>query len=114
MIAWLLRLHRLDTGRHAAWAVLCVEARYCSLAVPGVSTLVRRLLTAGDWKAVAVELSPGLNSGPLLPSGPIAKAFAQDAGASVIAQYVMGFEVDAAPLEVTHALDARLLSQPHP
>ncbi len=49
MTAWLLRLHRLDTGRHAAWAILCVGARYCSLAVPNVSTPVRRLLAASDW-----------------------------------------------------------------
>ncbi|NQW04332.1 MAG: hypothetical protein HQ485_09920 [Acidobacteria bacterium] len=62
MTAWLLRLHRLDTGRHAAWAVLCAEARYCSLAVPNVSTPVRRLLTGADWKVVAVELSLGLNA----------------------------------------------------
>ena len=113
MAAWLLRLHRLDTGRHAAWAILCVEARYCSLAVPNVSTPVRRLLSAADWKAVGIELSLGLNSGPLPASGPIAKALAQEAGASVITQYVMGFEVDAAPLDVTRALDTRLLSQPH-
>ena len=43
----------------------------------------------------------------------IGKALAQEAGASVITQYVMGFEVDAAPLDVTRALDTRLLSQPH-
>ena len=78
MTAWLLRLHRLDTGRHAAWAVLCVEAQYCSLAVPGVSAPVRRLLTARDWKAVGVELSSGLNPGPLPASGPIATALARD------------------------------------
>ena len=113
MTAWLLHLHRLDTGRDAAWAILCVGARYCSLAVRNVSTPVRRMLSAADWKAVGIELSLGLNSGPLPASGPIAKALAQEAGASVITQYVMGFEVDAAPLDVTRALDTRLLSQPH-
>jgi len=114
MTAWLLRLHRLDTGRHAAWAVLCVEARYCSLAVPNVSTPVRRTLTGSDWKAVGAELSLGLNAGPLPVSGPIAKALAGEAGASLISQYVTAFEVDAVHLAVTRALDARLLRQPHP
>ena len=114
MTAWLLRLHRLDTGRHVAWAVLCAEARYCSLALPGVSTLVRRLLTATAWKAVLVELSLGLNPGPLPVAGPIAKALAQDAGANVVAQYVTAFEIQAPPLDVTRVLDARLSSEPHP
>ena len=114
MTAWLLRLHRLDTGRHAAWPVLCVEARYCSLAVPGVSAPVRRLLTARDWKAVGVELSSGLNPGPLPASGPIAKALAAEAGTSLISQWVTAFEVDAVPLAVTRALDARLSSQVQP
>ena len=114
MTAWLLRMHRLDTGRHVAWAVLCVEARYCSLALPGVTPLVRRLLTASDWKAVSAELSLGLNPGPLPAAGPIAKALAQDAGANVIAQYVTAFEIQVAPLEVTRVLDARLSSEPHP
>ena len=114
MTAWLLRLHRLDTRRHVAWAVLCVEARYCAVAVPGVSTLVRRLLTASDWKAVSVELSLGLNPGPLPAAGPIAKALAQEAGANVVAQYVTAFEVQAAPFDVTRVLDARLSSEPQP
>ena len=114
MTAWLLRLHRLDTGRHAAWAVLCVEAQYCSLAVPGVSAPVRRLLTGSDWKAVEVELSLGLNPGPLPSSGPIASALAQEAGASVVTQYVTAFEVGVVPLDVTGVLDARLSSQVQP
>jgi hypothetical protein len=111
--AWLLGLHRLDTGRHVAWAILCVEARYCSLSLPGVSTLVRRFLTVSDWKAIAEELSLGLNPGPLPVSGPIVKALAQDAASSVVVQYVTAFETHAMPLDLEEALDARLSSEPH-
>ena len=35
-------------------------------------------LWRGDWKAVGVELSSGLNPGPLPASGPIATALARD------------------------------------
>ncbi|MBK9240789.1 MAG: hypothetical protein IPL75_11115 [Acidobacteria bacterium] len=114
MTAWLFRLHRLETGRHMAWAVVCVEARYCSLALPGVPSLVRRLLTARDWKAVVAELGMGLNAGPLPASGPIANALAGEGGVSVIVRYAMAVQVDAPPFEVARALDARLLGQPHP
>ncbi len=71
------------------------------------------MLAASDWKAVAVELSLGLNSGPLPAAGPIAKILAAEAGTSLISQWVTAFEVDQAPVEVTGVLDARLLSQPH-
>ena len=114
MTAWLLGLHRLDTGRHVAWAIVCVEARYCSLAVPGVSTLLRRMLAPSDWKAVASELSLGLPPGPLPASGSIARALAHEAGANVVAQYVTSFDISAGPMEVARALDARLLSEPYP
>jgi hypothetical protein len=113
MTAWLLRLHRLDTGRHAAWAVLCVDARYCALALPGVTTLMRRMLTATEWKAVIHELSLGLNPGPLPSSGPIAKALTQDAGSNLVVQYVTAFESHAEPSDLARALDTRLLNEPH-
>ena len=74
MTAWLFRLHRLDTGQHAAWAVLCVEARYCSLAVPGASALIRRMLTQADWKAIQDEIALGLNPGPLSAEGALGRA----------------------------------------
>src|SRR5688500_18550808 len=113
MTAWLLGLHRLDTGRHVAWEVLCAEARYCSLALPGVSKLVRRMLSASEWKVVTWELSMGLNPGPLPASGPIAKALAGEAGANVIAQYLTSFDIETGPMDVARALDSRLLSEPH-
>ena len=77
-------------------------------------TPVRRMLTGSDWKAVEVELSLGLNPGPLPSSGPIASALAQEAGASVVTQYVTAFEVGVVPLDVTGVLDARLSSQVQP
>ena len=89
MTAWLFRLHRLDTGQHAAWAVLCVEARYCSLAVPGASALIRRMLAAADWKAIQTEVSLGMNPGPLPANGAIGRALAGEASRSLIAQSVM-------------------------
>jgi len=114
MTAWLFRLHRLDTGRHVAWAILCVEGRYCTLALPGVTPLVRRMLAASDWKAIIQELSLGLNPGPLPAAGPIAKAVAHEARASVVVQWVTSFEIQAAPLHVALTLDTRLRSEPHP
>lgn len=112
MTAWLFRLHRLETGQHAAWAVLCVEARYCSLAVPGASALIRRMLAAADWKAVQAEIALGLNPGPLPADGAIGRALSGDASRGVIAQYVTTVEIDATPSVVVSALDGLLRSQP--
>ena len=114
MTAWLFRLHRLDTGQHAAWAVLCVEARYCSLAVPGASTLMRRMLAAADWTAIQAEIMLGLNPGPLPADGALGRALAGDASRTLIAQYVTALPVNARPVDVTSELDAFLRKQPDP
>ena len=111
MTAWLFRLHRLETGQHAAWAVLCVEARYCSLAVPGASALIRRMLAAADWKAVQAEIALGLNPGPLPADGAIGCSLAGEASRSLILQYVSAVPVNAIPSDVTTALDAILRGQ---
>lgn len=112
MTAWLFRLHRLDTGRHAAWAVVCLEARFCSLAVPGASTLTRRFLSLAEWKAIAAEFALGLIAGPLPRDGALGRALAGEASSSLITQYVMAVPVNASPLEVTAALGSLLRSQP--
>jgi len=114
MTAWLFRQHRLDTGRHLAWAVICVQARYCALCTPATSTVLRRGLTERDWEAIQMELNDGLNSGPLPAAGPIARALTPDLSASVIAQYATALEVHGAVRNVAVELDAWLLGQPHP
>ena len=95
----------MDTGQHAAWAVLCVEARYCSLAVPGASALIRRMLAAADWKAIQAEVALGLNPGPLPADGAIGRALAGEGSRSLIAQYVTALPVSGSPSKVTGFLE---------
>ena len=111
MTAWLFRLQRLDTGRHAAWAVVCVEARYFSVAVPGASAFIRRMLKPADWKAIQAEIALGLNPGPLPASAALARTLAGGVSRDLIVQYALSVPLDAAPLDVAVVLDTLLRQQ---
>lgn len=106
LTAWLFRLHRLESGQHAAWAVVCPQARYCSLAVPGASVLVRRMLTPADWKAIEAEIALGVNPGPLPADGALGRALTGEVSRSVVCQYVTARGISARPAEVAGVLDA--------
>lgn len=106
----LFRLHRLDSGRHAGWAIVCPEARYASLALVGVAALVRRHVSLSQWRQIEHEAHMGFNSGPL-PAGSVhATVLAGEFSRSVVIQYVTVRTLTCEPMAVTSELDAALLS----
>jgi hypothetical protein len=111
MTATLFRLHRLDSGRHLGWALLCPEARYCSLAVAGVTELARRFGAGRVWPEIEHELSLGLNPGPLPAAGPIAQLLAGEAARSVVVQYVTAQPIAVEGVGAAVALDRLLRDQ---
>ena len=111
MTATLFRLHRLEDGRHAAWALLCPDARYCSLIVPGSGALVRRFADVKAWKDIELDLGLGLEPGPLPADLHIVRLIAGEQAKALITQYVTAFEPQAEPLALTDALDAKLREQ---
>ena len=108
MTATLFRLHRLEDGRHAAWALLCSDARYCSLIVPGSGALVRRFADVKVWKEIELDLSLGLEPGPLPSDRPLVRLLAGEQAKALVVQYVTAFDVQADPHELPSQLDARL------
>lgn len=111
MTAITFRLSRLDTGRHAGWGLVCIEARYASIAIDGVGQLVRRFASPKVWLEIEHEVSMGLNPGPLPAASHLAQLLVADASPSIVVQWVTAVQVDAAPAEMTGALDAMLKQQ---
>lgn len=108
MTAILFQLHRLDTGRRTGFGLVCVDARYASVALEGVGHLLRRFATPAIWREVAHEISMGLNPGPLPAEAHLAQLLAGEASRSIVVQWVTATVVDAAPEGVTERLDATL------
>lgn len=111
MTATLFRLHRIDTGRHAGWALLCPDARYCSLIVPGSGALVRRFSDVKAWKEIELDLGLGLEPGPLSTDLTLVRLLAGEQAKALVVQYVTAFDVRGEPLELTAVLDAKLREQ---
>jgi hypothetical protein len=57
-------LFDLATG-DGRFALICQEARYASIASPGVHGLERRLVTRAAWREFEAEVTRGLDPGPL-------------------------------------------------
>lgn len=111
MTATVFRLHDLETGRHVAWAVICVEARYASLQMPHVQVLARRYARPERWQSMERELQHDLTPGPLAAPSAISQTLAAERAAFTVVQYVTQAQVpDGAA--AAEALDALLRRQP--
>lgn len=109
MTAYTFTIRTLETGQLVGQAVLCAEARYCSVLWRGATRPDRRFAAIETWKAVLAQLADRLEPGPLPASSPIAQLLSgpQRAGGHVV-QYLWAEPVDAAPADVPLELDQRL------
>jgi hypothetical protein len=102
-------LSDLLTGRGLAYALICPEARYCSIAWFGADRLDRRFVPIGDWRSVEARIVEGLPAGPLEASHAIVRALlAPEDRTARIVQYLSVQDIDAAPATVAATLDAWL------
>jgi hypothetical protein len=107
--AIVLSISRLDTGRLAETAVLCVDARYVSIRRVFGFGICRLHPSAADWKAIAEQLRLGLAPGPLAADSPIALAVTGQATKLCVVQYVSAQPIDATPFELAAKLDGLLV-----
>lgn len=110
MTATLFRLQALESGRHLAWAVVCPEARYCSVLVPTSSVLQRRHAGPHIWKNVELDFRLGLSPGPLAADMPLVTLITDGLKRSVVVQYVTARPF-AASVDIGQDLDAWLHAQ---
>lgn len=82
MTALTFRLHRLDTGHHVGWALVCHDARYAAVAIASITTLQRRFTSVTAWRDVEREIRMGLSPGPLPTASAIAQLLAGAAARS--------------------------------
>jgi hypothetical protein len=101
-------LRALDSGAVVGAAVLCTEARYCSVLLRGADRLDRRFLPPAAWQALERELRDTLEAGPLPAVSAIAEALVPGRTKDITVQYVAGIQIDAPPSAVREELDKQL------
>jgi hypothetical protein len=98
----------LETGSLAGFAVVCVEARYASVAWHGADRLEQRHATVEMWKELAQEFGLGLPSGPI-EKGTVLARLITGGRSGIAVQYLSVDPVEvASPGGVADALDAFL------
>lgn len=95
-------------GHFAGAALVCVDARYFSVMVPGVTTLARRPVSPTEWKAIAAEMLVGIGPGPLPADSTIARVICTGDASSYQIQYIMATPVVANPERLAQELDVLL------
>jgi len=109
MTATVFNLGVLGSGQAVGAAVVCPEARYCSVRSRGAERLDRRFATARDWRALEAELA-SLPSGPLSTHSVLARVLA---GRELDVQYLATHDVEAASAaDLVTVLDGLLNAQP--
>jgi hypothetical protein len=102
-------IRTLETGQLIGQAVLCAEARYCSVLWRGATRPDRRFAGIDVWKAILAQLADKLEPGPLPASSPISQLISgRDRAGGHVVQYLWQEPVDAEPMDVPQQLDLRL------
>jgi hypothetical protein len=104
--ATLFVLTTLDTGRSPGAGLICLDARYASVAWRGVDRVDRRFASPAVWRSVEAELTPGFDAGPLEKTSGIWRLLT-GGRSDVVVQYLCAEPFDATPT-VSAQLDARL------
>lgn len=109
MTACTFTIRTLETGQLIGQAVLCAEARYCSVLWRGTTRPDRRFAAVDVWKAILAQLSENLEPGPLPASSPIAELISgRDRAGGHVVQYLWQEPLEAEPGDVPLELDKRL------
>jgi hypothetical protein len=102
-------IRTIETGQLVGQAVLCAEARYCSVLWQGATRPDRRFATPETWKAVLSELGAQLQPGPLERDSAIALLLAGAGRVSAFSiQYLWQEPIEKEPADVVLELDQRL------
>jgi hypothetical protein len=101
-------LRTLWSGDIVGAALVCPQARYCSVRIRGGDRLDRRFATPRDWRAIEKEIA-SLSSGPLSEQSATTRVLA---GRDLEVQYLASEDVEAAPADLVNVLDAKLQSLP--
>jgi hypothetical protein len=108
MTATAFTLRALGTGDIVGAALVCPEARYCSVRSRSGDRLDRRFATPRDWRALETELV-SLPRGSLSTQSTMARVLA---GRDLDVQYSASEDVEALPGDLVNVLDAKLRSLP--
>lgn len=109
MTAFAFAIRRLETGQLVGQAVLCAEARYCSVLWRGARRPDRRFAAVDAWKAILAQLGEQLAPGPLDRDSAIQQLLCgRDRAAGLVVQYLWQEPIDKAPADVPLELDQRL------
>lgn len=102
----------LATGRGAALALICPEARYASIAWRRSDRLERRFVHAVAWQAIERDLRVGLPAGALPDDSAIVHALLDKGWRGTYAlQYAADLILEIVPATAAHDLDAELRRQ---
>jgi hypothetical protein len=108
--AALFTLRVFAAGPIVGAALVCPEARYCSVRLHGAERLDRRFALPADWKALEAELQ-SLPSGPLPARSAIVRVLGPDR--ELVVTHLVTEDVEAgSPSDVAAVLDAKLKAQP--
>ena len=114
MTAFTFTIRTIETGQLVGQAVLCAEARYCSVLWHGASRPDRRFATPATWKAVLAQTAEQLQPGPLERDSAIVQLLAgRDRAAAYAVQYLWQEPADKEPADVVLELDQRLQMVQH-
>jgi len=108
MTATAFNLYKLGTGDIVGVALMCPEARYCSVRGRVGDRLDRRFVTPRDWRAIETELAT-LPSGSLSSQSTIVRVLA---GRDLDVRCLTSKDVEALPIDFVTVLDAKLQSLP--
>jgi hypothetical protein len=106
MTATAFTLRALASGEIAGTAIVCPEARYCSVRGRGGDRLDRRFATPRDWRAIETELT-SLPSGLLSSQSTIVRVLG---GRDLDVQHLASEDIEAAPADLVNVLVAKLQS----
>ena len=111
MTAWTFALSSLETGGPVGLALLCVEARYASVALVGAEHLDRRHASPKAWKNIGQELALGVPRGPVPRTSAVAGLLTNGSAGTVL-QYLNALPINPVePADVAGTLDALLRRQ---
>lgn len=98
-----LVLRESETGAEVGTALVCVEARYLSVAWRGESRLSRVHVSPAGWRAVAAEVAPLSPGDAIQPTSTVYHLIRAERAARVTCATVE--TVTAKPSDLVHALD---------
>jgi hypothetical protein len=97
-------LSDLDTGRTLGRALVCVNARYASIAWRGAERLDRVFVRPHEWKGIEMAIAEKLPAGALPAASPIVVALLpEDRRHSIVIQYYTQQPIQADAFDVVAA-----------